>query len=62
MTNCSFESLCKQLTMHPNMEKIHLINIEDSMLHFNIEYKTRGTPIPHTHRYYDKKLNLINIR
>ena len=58
----SFESLCKQLTMHPNMEKIHLINIEDSMLHFHIEYKTRGTPIPHTHRYYDKKLNLINIR
>jgi len=58
----SFESLCKQLTMHPNMEKIHLINIEDNMLHFHIEYKTRGTPIPHTHLYYDKKLNLIKIR
>lgn len=58
----SFESLCKQLTMHPNMEKIHLINIEDNMLHFHIEYKTRGTPIPHTHLYYNKKLNLINIR
>lgn len=48
--------------MHPNMEKIHLINIEDNMLHFHIEYKTRGTPIPHTHLYYDKKLNLIKIR
>lgn len=55
----SFELLCKQLSMHPNMEKIHLINIEYNLLHFHVEYKTRGTPIPLTHLYYDEKLKFI---
>lgn len=58
----SLKSLCKKLAEHPNMEKLYVINIEDNMLHFHIEYKTRGTPLAHTHLYYDKKLNLIKTR
>lgn len=58
----SLKLLCKTLAEHPNMEKLYLINIEDNMLHFHIGYKTRGTPLAHTHLYYDKKLNLIKTR